>query len=150
MKGAFFEPTISELLEYARKKEEQLKGGTPGTDRYRRWMLYRTLIKGIIEYGSGVLDRTDLNEALIELYTSGGKQGELISETYQLQFLQAAERALIHRKMTPPRALAHLVVRYKAHADENGGIFAYLKNQIDELEQSLSGGVTTTTTTAAP
>lgn len=143
MKGAFFDPAISELMEYAKKKEQQLRGAGPGTDEYRRWMLYRTLIKGIIEYGSGVLDRNDLNTALLALYTEGGKQGELVSEAYQMQFLQAAERALIHRKLTPPRALAHLLVRYKSHADEAGGIFAYLRNQIDELEQTI--GYTTNT-----
>lgn len=137
MKGAFFDPAISELMEYAKKKEQQLRGAGPGTDKYRRWMLYRTLIKGIIEYGSGVLDRNDLNTALLALYMGGGKQGELVSEAYQMQFLQAAERALIHRKLTPPRALAHLLVRYKSHADEVGGIFAYLRNQIDELEQTI-------------
>ena len=143
MKGAFFDPAISELMEYAKKKEQQLRGAEPGTDKYRRWMLYRTLIKGIIEYGSGVLDRNDLNTALLVLYTEGGKQGELVSAAYQMQFLQAAERALIHRKLTPPRALAHLLVRYKSHADEVGGIFAYLRNQIDELEQTI--GYTTNT-----
>lgn len=137
MKGAFFDPAISELMEYAKKKEQQLRGAGPGTGKYRRWMLYRTLIKGIIEYGSGVLDRNDLNTALLALYMRGGKQGELVSEAYQMQFLQAAERALIHRKLTPPRALAHLLVRYKSHADEVGGIFAYLRNQIDELEQTI-------------
>ena len=143
MKGAFFDPTISELIEYAAKKEQQIRGYFPGKDRYRRWMLYRALMKGVIEYDGGVLDRKDLNEALLKLYSEGGTQGELISNSYQLQLLQAIERALIHRKMTPPRAIAHFLVRCRAHGNDQGSIFAHLKNQIDELEQII-GGTTTT------
>lgn len=107
-----------------------------------KWMLFKR-IKGIIDIGNYDLDRQELNEELFNIYTQGGSQGKLLAASVQIQFLQALERALIHRRMTPPRALQHLRVRYMSHASDNG-IFQDLLNQINAFDPS------TTQTTSPP
>ena len=140
-----FERFIKDLQTYCKAKDAFIRFlvlYSPSDQLKKRWMLFKR-IKGIIDIGNYDLDRQELNEDLFNIYTRGGKQGTLISDSVQMQFLQALERALIHRRLTPARALVHASVRYRAHAHQNG-IFQDLLNQVKKLEEQ------STNTTPAP
>ena len=145
-----FERFIKDLQTYCIAKHNYVDERTIFSNVYdnprailkKRWMLFKR-VKGIIDIGNYDLDRQELNEDLFNIYTRGGKQGTLISDSVQMQFLQALERALIHRRLTPARALVHASVRYRAHAHQNG-IFQDLLNQVKKLEEQ------STSTTPAP
>ena len=140
-----FERFIKDLQTYCTAKDAAIRFSVldfPTDQLKKRWMLFKR-IKGIIDIGNYDLDRQELNEDLFNIYTRGGKQGTLISDSVQMQFLQALERALIHRRLTPARALVHTSVRYQSHAHQNG-IFQDLLNQVKKLEEQ------STNTTPSP
>lgn len=97
------------------------------SDASKKWMIFNLGVKGAWQFGSGVLDRSDLNQAIEYIYTFGGSQGDIIKINNQLHAMGTLERALHSRTQLPGRAMAHSAARLSGHGSSNGVFDAFIE-----------------------
>jgi len=129
-------PLLYNLREYNSLKATQVAGQDfpSGGLLNGEWMTFGLKTKGTQYKELGVFSRKDLAANILELYSTGGEQGQILSSNIQMAILAGVERAIYNRMQTPTRSLAHVAARFSGVGTEDLSIFDSVGDKLASLE----------------